>query len=374
MMELGVYPAMFYLWWVFINGFLCFFEILFLQNLTGVKEKWHASVCLLASCVLAFLMMRFHGPKMCGLILHTIVIFGFFVLSVKLKVLEAIVPVAVILMLYTFMEGFQFVFMDRLVEKNMSVWMGALLQISVSGLTAVLTATGLFIISKGLSDMMKAKESSYLCTLQYLDEARRRNERYAAFQHDIDNHLLVLSGLVQERRYAEAEKYSENLSRLSDSLTGGIDTGNLAADILLREKINFAEANGIQVRLDVHFSKKYSIDDADLCTLLANAMDNAIKACMQAGKGKPRISAAAGMKRHFLIISVTNTTKPSGYATAHGQRTGGCCVMRGKDYGTGLKNIRRTVRKYGGTMETVRGEEEFAIRMLLCLGPAGKAK
>ena len=33
----------------------------------------------------------------------------------------------------------------------------------------------------------------------YLEEAKKRNEKYRMFQHDIDNHFLVLSGLLHER-------------------------------------------------------------------------------------------------------------------------------------------------------------------------------
>lgn len=37
--EMGFYPAGFYIWWMFLNGLLCFFEILFLQNLAGICKK-----------------------------------------------------------------------------------------------------------------------------------------------------------------------------------------------------------------------------------------------------------------------------------------------------------------------------------------------
>ena len=45
----------------------------------------------------------------------------------------------------------------------------------------------------------------------YLEEAKKRNERYRMFQHDIDNHFLVLSGLIHEKKYNEAEEYFNKL-------------------------------------------------------------------------------------------------------------------------------------------------------------------
>ena len=203
MVETGFYCAGFYIWWVFLNALLCFFEILFLQNLTRVRKKAHALVCLFINCVLTFLVMYLHSSEVCRLVLHAGVIFCFAVFSTKLKMYETIAPVSIILTLYTFMEGFQTVFMSRLVQKTMSEQMGITVQLAVSGLLAVLMAGGLCVISESLARMREEKESSYRYILDHLGEAKRRNERYLAFQHDIDNHLLILSGLVYEKRYAE---------------------------------------------------------------------------------------------------------------------------------------------------------------------------
>lgn len=372
MERIGLYSAGFYIWWIFINGLLCFFEILFLQNLAGVRKKMHVSACLTVNCLLTFLVMYLQSSEISRLILHTGVIFCFCVFSVKLKAFEAIIPIAVILSLYSFMEGFQAVFMGRLVQINMSGQMAAAVQLIVSAFTALLMAGALWLISKRLSYMIEERESSYQVALKSLGEVNKKNERYRAYQHDIDNHFLVLSGLVHEKRYAEAEKYFGDLSSISEGLLGGIDTGNPAADILLKEKINFAEANEIKVSCDVHFSEKFLIDDADLCILLANAMDNAIQACMKTAEGKPKIAIAAGMRRDFLLISVTNTWCPLGQPGMCGFDENKQNPLCEKDYGIGLKNIKRTIKKYGGIMETERNYRQFKLSMMLCLKPFAK--
>lgn len=367
--EMGFYPAGFYIWWMFLNGLLCFFEILFLQNLTGICKKMHAFACILANVVFTFLVMYLQSSEILRVLLHTGVIVCFSVFSMKLNVFETIVPAAVILTLYTFMEGIQSAFMGHLVQKNMSGQMGIAVQLMVSGVTAVLTAGSLWAISKRLGGMSREREASYRYALRNLCEAEKKNERYRAFQHDIDNHFLVLSGLVQEKRYAEAEKYSRNLSQLSDGQVVRVDTGNPAADILLKEKIGFAEANGIRVRCDVHFSREFFIEDADLCVLLANAMDNAIRACLEEEADHPEITVTAGMKRHFLFISVVNTQCISGHPGKGASDAGGRSPLREEEYGTGLKNIKRTVKKYEGAMETERSRGYFSLSMLLCLKP-----
>ena len=368
------HAGLFYVWWMFINGFLSFFEMRFLQDMAGARRRISAAVCLFASCALTFLTMYLQSSELCRMLLHTGIIFCFSVFAMKFKVFEAVAPAAVILTLYSFMEGFQNVLMSRLVEKSMSEQMGIAVQFAVTGVLAVLTAGSLCFIAKKSASMRKERESSYRHVLDDLDEVKRRNERYLAFQHDIDNHLLVVQGLVQEKRYEEAEEYYGNLKVRSDSLAAGIHTGNLAADVLLKEKAGLAESKGIKVSCDVHFSRKFFIEDADLCTILANGMDNAIQACMKESQEKREITVKAGMKHQFLILNMTNTynapeLKPLAAGGADGSVGG---LLQESDYGVGLRNVKRTVEKYGGTMRAEQEQGKFCLRMMLCLEPSAK--
>lgn len=368
----NLHAGLFYAWWIFLNGFLSFFEIWFLQSLTGIRRRLSAIACLFVSCGLTFLVMYLQSSEMCRLLLHTGVIFCFCVFAMKVKVLEAVVPMAVILTAYMFMEGFQNVLMSRLVQMSVSERMGIAVQFAVSGVLAALTAGSLCFMAKRFGHMRKERESSYRQAVDCLNEAKDRNERYLAFQHDIDNHLLVLAGLVREKKYAQAEDYTRNLKAYSDSLAAGIRTGNLAADVLFSEKLICAEARGIKVSLDIHFSKKYFIEDADLCTLLANGLDNCLNACEKEPQEKREITVRAGMRRQFLLINMTNTIHCPEPLAAGGTAGNDGGLLHERDYGVGLKNIKRTVEKYGGTMRAERKEGQFCLSMMLCLGPSAK--
>ena len=177
------------------------------------------------------------------------------------------------------------------------------------------------------------------------------------FQHDIHNHFLVLSGLVHEKRYDEAEEYCSKLHMVSDKLLVGVDTGNTVIDILLNEKINFARSNGIEMKQDVHISSDCTVEDMDLCIILANAIDNAIQACMKETNERPEILLIVRKKHRFLIVEVTNTI---------------ACGNIALEYGTGLKNIKYIVEKYEGTMEIETSTKHFRLTILLCLLPFTK--
>lgn len=192
----------------------------------------------------------------------------------------------------------------------------------------------------------------------YVAEAGKRNEQYRMFQHDIHNHFLVLSGLFREKKYEEAGKYFDSLHGVSGRLLTGIETGNPVVDILLNEKISYARANGIVVRQEVCLPSDCRIEDLDLCIILANALDNAIQACMSQPAGRPEISIMVRRRYDFLIMEIENT-----FLTGQGEW----------EAGTGLRNMKYAVERYEGTMEIEAGSGRFRLTILLCLKPFTKS-
>ena len=84
-------------------------------------------------------------------------------------------------------------------------------EISLMALLLVLAAAALFflsieVFSKTLFLVRQEKDAALLSQQlegqrRYIEEAKKRNQVYAAFQHDVDNHLLILSGLLEKERF-----------------------------------------------------------------------------------------------------------------------------------------------------------------------------
>lgn len=184
----------------------------------------------------------------------------------------------------------------------------------------------------------------------YLEEAKKRNTFYSAFQHDIDNHLLVISGLLHDKLFTQAEQYTEKLRVSSTGLLMNMSTGNPALDVLLREKLSYAKRSQIAVKHDVTILGDFHADDLDLCVLFSNILDNAIAACMEKELEERLLSVSAKVKSRFLIVEAINTTN----------------AVQPAPPGTGLKNVRQVADKYHGTMETELENGRFRITVLLC--------
>lgn len=186
----------------------------------------------------------------------------------------------------------------------------------------------------------------------YINEAKKRNEQYRCFQHDVNNHLLVLSGLLQNKQYEKAKQYVKELYDFADMLSLDISTGNTILDILLMEKIRYAKQNGITITHQIHVPAKSEIEDMDLCILFANSLDNAIQACEKADDCNKNISIIAKQRYEFFLIDIVN---------------GACFQTNVIRYGTGLKNMDYTAKKYGGTLTIQQSQNSFRLSIFLCL-------
>lgn len=185
----------------------------------------------------------------------------------------------------------------------------------------------------------------------YLALIRKQNQEYTSFQHDIGNHLLVVSELIQGRHYEEAASYAEKLYKSSRFVTEIRSTESPAADVLLREKLGYAGEFGIKTICRVRIPRAFIPYEAELCAILSNLLDNGIMACLKEQKESPFLSIRTREKAGFLFLEVCNSAKARGMIKE----------------GTGLGNVRKIAAAFGGTVDIENSDGIFRVRVLLYL-------
>ena len=163
--HLQIFSIGFYIWWLFINGWLYTVEFSFIQSFTGIRGKKYMMPYVLLSDLLTFLVMYCHSIGVFRLILHMGLIVCFCKFLLNMEWIDAIAPTMIVLTLSTFMEGFQTVFMRWLVNQNVGEYIGIVIQMLVSGSLAILLVMTLQFISKKYAYTGQQKISSYLYTL-----------------------------------------------------------------------------------------------------------------------------------------------------------------------------------------------------------------
>ena len=142
-------------------------------------------------------------------------------------------------------------------------------------------------------------------------------------------------------------------------------TGNQVLDTLLTGKSLYCQKHDIGLTCVADGTLLDFMDVMDICTVFGNALDNAIE-CEKAipDREKRLIHVSVSRQKGFLLLRFEN------YCEGVLQFEDGLPVTTKKDrsyHGYGLKSIRQTAKKYGGTV-TVRAERNwFELRVLLPL-------
>lgn len=199
--------------------------------------------------------------------------------------------------------------------------------------------------------------------MNHYADLEKRNQDLKGFRHDMKNHLEILSRLIEGRETALAVKY---ISDMKDGMQNRgkqiIETGNPIIDAILSEKIHTAREQGISVKDEIFISKGIGIDSLDGCILFGNIMDNAIEACVKIPSEEERkIRIKMTSKADMLICRFTNTIHKEILIDKNLKTTKDNAEM----HGIGVKNIKKSAEKYGGTVSFEKKEGEFEVSFVL---------
>ncbi len=194
--------------------------------------------------------------------------------------------------------------------------------------------------------------------IEYYEKMERLNNDIRKFRHDYINHLNSISALIDAKCYEDAEDYIRKITLSSHGSNVMFHTGNRLADAILSDKSDTCKDFAV-IEFNGYISDK--IDNADICTIFANALDNAIEACQKCSE-KGTISIAAQERQGYQAISMKNPT-------VSGDTVGKMKTTKEDihNHGLGLLSMEQAVKRYDGDMETKikNGFFELSITMKL---------
>jgi len=112
-----------------------------------------------------------------------------------------------------------------------------------------------------------------------LKNLEQLNYELRAARHDYLNHLQVVYGLLELEEYRELKEYLNPVYKDIMKTGKALKTSKPALNALLKAKTEEAEAQQIDVYIEVKSNLKLlQIEDWQLCKILSNLIDNAITA------------------------------------------------------------------------------------------------
>ena len=136
-------------------------------------------------------------------------------------------------------------------------------------------------------------------------------------------------------------------------------TGNYLADAIISEKAKAAEALGISIDFKGIIPPR-GIKNSDLCTILSNTIDNAVRACEGIAPCTIRIESSD--KREGVIITVSNPVKEKVVIKNNSIKT---TKSDKENHGLGIGNVKKTAEKYSGSVTLSCTDSEFSIEIAL---------
>ena len=141
-------------------------------------------------------------------------------------------------------------------------------------------------------------------------------------------------------------------------------TGNRVLDTVLTGKSLYCQNHGIELLVVADGKLLSFMDVADICTVFGNALDNAIECELKIpDKSKRIIRLVLSAQKQFLLLKVEN------YCPFLPNFRDGLPTTKGdaRNHGFGLKSIRYTAQKYGGSITTGIEDDWFVLKMLIPL-------
>lgn len=178
--------------------------------------------------------------------------------------------------------------------------------------------------------------------------------------HDIKNHLLLLREFAVKENYDELKQYLNEVWGEYTATKGKMWTQNEVLDTFLDKKMQEAEMEGMEFRIEADVLRKVPLTKTELCVLFGNLLDNAIEACSKIQVGKKKISVKISRKKNFLFIFIANTIQE------RPREKKGELVSDKKNaelHGYGLKSVKQIVEKYGGTFQYEIKDDQFEVHI-----------
>ena len=208
------------------------------------------------------------------------------------------------------------------------------------------------------NEMLLLYEKQHLLQKNYYQRLYEQSEKLKRFHHDYHHHLYCIKELLQNKKFNEATAYIWNLEKGTEKRKINIIySGNTVVDAVICGVLGNTEIQDIQFEYRGKLRKNLGVEDVDLCTLLANALENAVEACERCYEGR-YIRMECATYKSSIFITICNS-----------------CVQRQKKgrtekkdnvyHGYGMENMSAVTEKYNGSLQYKEEKGKFTLKIYL---------
>ncbi len=189
---------------------------------------------------------------------------------------------------------------------------------------------------------------------------RAVQEKDAVYRHDLRHHLAYIRAATLAQNPAETLQYIEQITQQLDETVVKRYCANENVNLILSAYLAQAKQAQIATEVAVESAEFAGFASIDLCSLLANALENAVQANAQIEDASARfLRLRIFCKGQHLCIELRNACRTPPMLR------GGIPVTNRQMHGFGVKSMVGIVEKYGGTYTFELHGDTFVFQALL---------
>ncbi|MBQ7379813.1 MAG: GHKL domain-containing protein [Clostridia bacterium] len=237
-------------------------------------------------------------------------------------------------------------------------------QILIVVLAFILVNVFLYVLLYQIQKLQKTRYELKLMEEKMAFEQARHNDAAAVWdnvrkvQHDMKQHLTVMSGYLEQKQHEQCREYIQELLPQVDQMGQLIRSGNTILDYLINSKLRPLE--NTHVIISGSIGDLSDIRDADLACLIGNILDNAIEATEQVEE--KRIELLFSRQNANRVIICKNTVKES--VLKHNRKLKSTKAS-GDAHGLGHQIVERIVLDYHGMIDYFEEYDMFGVQIIL---------
>ena len=221
---------------------------------------------------------------------------------------------------------------------------------------AITESTVIFTLLYQMGRSAKLSEENYRLRArsEYYQSIEAQQQEIRKLKHDLMNHFTVIATYIDLNENEKALNYLKELGARFSEITKQYSQNTIINAIINSKRLK-AMTEDIELIVKADIKSGFEANETDLCTLIANSLDNAI----EADPPDRKVVLELLEDDDRLLFSVTNR-----YEKKIETRADGSFISSKEDksnHGLGIKNIKEAVHRMNGKIEITTQNGVFRI-------------
>lgn len=188
---------------------------------------------------------------------------------------------------------------------------------------------------------------------------RESQEKTSTYHHDMRHHLQYLSSCIENGQLKQAQGYIQGICSQIEANKVTVFCENEAVNLIFSTFAKRAGDSGVLMKVRAAVPRSIPVSETDLCVLLSNALENALRACKELReKGRGGAIEVSMYEKHGkLFLQIINSCGGDVVFEK------GLPVTSRAGHGIGVRSICAIVEQYGGIYTFSAGDGEFILRI-----------